>query len=214
MIAYYPHMPTLANQFYEAFALRRAHAKFNKENVADSVLAVWGNPKDKTRGQLTAYGHATAHKPVVKIRIEELMNQVVKMGGPENLTLSETKSFLARVGMAKPSEACAENPLCEMKMSKNGPYYVFPDKIAAIQLLMKLNGWLADMAVNVQLPSWNTQEERDVTEPLLPDRRFLPAPTVSPEDSGDQSPTSGDSLLAKEGEGVVDGFVDQGVQFD
>lgn len=53
----------------------------------------------------------------------------------------EALKFCADVIRAKPSDAGPDNPLCELKMSKAGPYYAFPDKLGALARLASLCGW-------------------------------------------------------------------------
>jgi hypothetical protein len=49
--------------------------------------------------------------------------------------------ILASIVLAKPEEAGADNPLCEVRMSKAGPYFAFPDKAKCLQILGSWLGW-------------------------------------------------------------------------
>lgn len=53
----------------------------------------------------------------------------------------ELRKFLVGVLKAKPSEADADNPLCDLVMTKMGPAMVFPSKLQAAAQLAKLCGW-------------------------------------------------------------------------
>lgn len=65
---------------------------------------------------------------------------------------------------AKPSDAALDNPLCDLRMSKAGPYPAFIDKTAAAERICKMMGWDAKTeAVNVAvavsvLPQSRAQE--------------------------------------------------------
>lgn len=67
------------------------------------------------------------------------------------LTITEKREFLARVVRAKPSAAGPDNPDSTVAMSKAGPYYSFPDKIAAIKLDNDLGGDGADAALAITI---------------------------------------------------------------
>lgn len=205
-------MPVLKNPQHEAFATRRAAAKFNQEPMSESVLAIWGNPKARTLGQMKAFGIATANKSQVKVRIQELVHNSVRLDGPETMTLPEAKKFLIKVIIAKPDEAGPSNPLCEMKMGKMGPYFVFPDKAKCMETLAKLNGWTADVSVSVRIPSFSSQDDEPITDPVLLARDVTPPPTICIENGSNEGPTNRDILLPDEREGVVDGLMDEGVQ--
>jgi hypothetical protein len=52
---------------------------------------------------------------------------------------------------ARSSDAADDNPLCELRMGKNGPYHRFPPKLQAMSRLMKLMGWDQPEKVEVGL---------------------------------------------------------------
>ena len=71
-------------------------------------------------------------------RIEELRKRAeTKLDfAPEDLS-----KFLIDIIKAKPEEATPDNPRCELAMSKQGPYWRFPSKLAAAEQLARINGY-------------------------------------------------------------------------
>ena len=74
----------------------------------------------------------------IRARVAELQGQVADKATVDVATVCEK---LTAIILAPPSEASETNPLCEVRMSKAGPYYAFPDKLGAIKELAKLMGW-------------------------------------------------------------------------
>ncbi len=70
-----------------------------------------------------------------------------KAGGPV-LSLAEKRMRIARIVRAKPSEASADNEDCQIQVTKMGPVYVFPDKLAAIKLDNDLSGQGSEATAN------------------------------------------------------------------
>jgi hypothetical protein len=52
---------------------------------------------------------------------------------------------------ARSTEAGEDNPLCEVRLGKNGLHYRFPPKLQAMSRLMKLMGWNEPVKVEVEL---------------------------------------------------------------
>lgn len=81
---------------------------------------------------------------------ERLMRSVEVAGLIEELRAENRKAskleaadilkFYAEIMQAKPSEAGPDNPLCEVRMSKQGPYYAFPCKHKAAEGIRKMCG--------------------------------------------------------------------------
>lgn len=57
------------------------------------------------------------------------------------ISRDEAIEMLTDILMSKPNQASMKNPLCELKMSKAGPYAAFPDKSRAMERLAKMLGW-------------------------------------------------------------------------
>jgi hypothetical protein len=78
------------------------------------------------------------HHPAVKARIAQL-----RKAAEDALPYKkyEAVNDLIAIIHASPSEASADNPLCEMRMGHEGPYYRLPCKLAAIMQLVRLMGW-------------------------------------------------------------------------
>lgn len=58
-----------------------------------------------------------------------------------SLTRDEIIEDFISIWKSKPSDASVENPLCEMRMSKQGPYAAFPSKMDAAKELAKMLAW-------------------------------------------------------------------------
>lgn len=83
-------------------------------------------------------------KTDIQAEVERIRAEAKEKPASAVLTLADKLEFLAKVAGAKPNEAGPDNPLCEVKMSKAGPYYAFPDKIRSMELHAKLSGELKD----------------------------------------------------------------------
>lgn len=57
------------------------------------------------------------------------------------MTRDEVVKMLAGIIRSKPEDARMDNPLCELKMSKAGPFAGFPDKARSLERLCKMLGW-------------------------------------------------------------------------
>lgn len=57
------------------------------------------------------------------------------------ITRDELLGIMVQTLRAKPHEASMNNPLCELKMSKEGPYPIFIDKSKAAERICKMLGW-------------------------------------------------------------------------
>ncbi len=76
--------------------------------------------------------------------IARLRGEGQKAVGSTVLTLAEKLDILAGIARSKPADASHDNGLCELRMSKAGPFYAFPDKLRALELHAKLSGELSD----------------------------------------------------------------------
>ena len=70
--------------------------------------------------------------------IAELREAAAEAAG---MTRDEAISKLIEIVNAKPSEASMDNPLCDLRMSKAGPYAAFPDKLRSFERLARMLGW-------------------------------------------------------------------------
>ena len=70
--------------------------------------------------------------------IAELRESAVEAAG---MTRDEAVSKLIGIVNAKPSDASMDNPLCDLRMGKAGPYAAFPDKLRCFERLAKMLGW-------------------------------------------------------------------------
>lgn len=122
----------LKNARHEAFAV---HYAANR-NAAQAWLKAGGKNKTTANRQ----GDKWAKRGDIKTRVGWLRNEAERRLQAEAeaqtesavLTIEEKRRFLARVVRGKPEDASADNPDCEVRMSKAGPYYAFPDKLRAV----------------------------------------------------------------------------------
>jgi hypothetical protein len=125
-------------------------------------MAVLTNPKHEAFAQLVAKGSAAgeAYRKVykakdsvaetngprllgnaqVETRVQELQSKAAEKVGWD---LEKAMKFALDVLAAKPEDASKDNPLCEVQMSKAGPYYAFPSKEGMFDKLCKLSGLYA-----------------------------------------------------------------------
>jgi hypothetical protein len=89
-------------------------------------------------GSAETTGPRLARSPAVKARVAALL---AAADASARLEREEAMDRLVKIILAKPSDAGPDNPLCEIRMSKAGPYYAFPCKIECIRLLGKYCGW-------------------------------------------------------------------------
>lgn len=99
---------------------------------------------------------------------------------------------------AKPADASADHPLCEVLMSRDGPYHRFPPKLLAMARLIKLMGWQepqepdttsAQALLTANLAEIRMRRQRQTpqptnppTPPQIPNNRSTtaqPAPTTA-----------------------------------
>ena len=74
----------------------------------------------------------------VAARISELREKNAEMS---EIGRDEVLKFYAEILRSTPDKAAPDNPLCELKMSKAGPYFAFPDKHKAAEGLRKMCGF-------------------------------------------------------------------------
>ncbi len=110
-------------KFAEAYAVER--------NAKAAYMLAY--PKSKPLAA-EANGSRLIRLDKVKVEIERIRREAQNAPGGAFLTIEEKRRFAASVVRARPDQASADNPLCEIKMSKAGEYYAFPDKLAAIKL--------------------------------------------------------------------------------
>ena len=105
----------------------------------DPATVAYGKAGYSTKGR-NAEGNAFAlmENHGVKAYIAELREAAATAAG---MTRDEAISMLAKIINSKPSEASMENPLCDLRTSKAGPYAAFPDKLRCLARLAKMLGW-------------------------------------------------------------------------
>lgn len=179
----------LANVRYETFSQLMALAVLTGQNTSECYTAVFGT-EDKTPEQIKAAAHSLANRPNIKERINRIGQMALKKNELTlEITLERALNFCAKVIMSKPSEADMDNPLCELKMSKMGPYATFPDKLGCMQLFSKLKGWNQDVNISVSVPSWTPSAECDITSPAM-EAEIVEDPRLDQDSSSTGAPES------------------------
>jgi len=74
----------------------------------------------------------------VNFRVDELKTKTAEK---LQITREELVKMCIDIVKSKPSDAGMENPLCELKMSKQGPFATFPDKKGIMERLCKMLGF-------------------------------------------------------------------------
>src|SRR6185436_7083336 len=82
-------------------------------------------------------GPRLARTVAVRARLATLQEETCAM---VRLSKSEVIEKLALMLLSRPSEASADNPLCEGRVTRHGLYYVFPGKLECLKLLGKYCG--------------------------------------------------------------------------
>lgn len=152
----------------ELFCQRRAMAILTLEEPFQSWLEVYGDDDEREEPKQKASCSNLMSNQDIKNRIDQIGGSVIaKQEKRLEFTLEKALDFCHDVVSSRPSEASMDNPLCELKMSKQGPYATFPDKLGVLSLLTKLKGWNQDMNISVNIPSWSPSQEANITEPVI-----------------------------------------------
>jgi hypothetical protein len=80
-------------------------------------------------------------RAAVQARIAELRQMAQAALPKDSYQRHHAANDLIAIIQACPSEATAENPLCETRFGPDGPYYRFPCKLHALTLLGRLLHW-------------------------------------------------------------------------
>jgi hypothetical protein len=130
-------MAVLTNPKHEKFA--QAVAKGS--SAAEAYRKTYPRASDSTA---ETTGPALLRDSQISLRVSELRKAGADLAKERvAYEIADAVEFCVKVIQAKPSEAGPDNPLSEIKMSKAGPYFAFPDKRACLDLLSKLKGWYA-----------------------------------------------------------------------
>lgn len=121
-------MPALTLPQHEAFA----QARFSGQSVMDAYHTAG------YKGESPKLASAISQLPEVKARILELHNAAATVVAYHKI---DAIKDLLTIIHARPSEATADHPLCELRMNRHGEYYRFPSKLKAVARLLKLMGW-------------------------------------------------------------------------
>ena len=147
----------ISNEKLIAFAMRRFNSITSDETVGQSYEKIFGPCPDAEE-----QGRKMMKRAVVKRKMEEMMQQmqdwsVANVGQTAVLAANNIKKFIAEALMAAPNEADLDNPLCDVKVTRNGDKIpVFPDKLGLLSLAAKVEKLVgADTSVQVNIPSWN-----------------------------------------------------------
>lgn len=147
----------LDNPRHEKFA----QAVAGGETGAEAYRAIWG-----TMGKSAEQSASRLRKEVkVASRIDEICQgyrehvatlevEASLKSETERATIVATKDEILKMMTetlrAKPSDASLDNPLCDLKMSKAGPYPAFIDKVRAAERICEIMGYNAAQKVEVK----------------------------------------------------------------
>lgn len=116
-------------------------------------------------------------KQEVTLRIEEIREEYRKhvsdieeeaatLSAHNKATLIATKDEILKLMTesirAKPTDARMDNPLCELKMSKQGPYAAFIEKAKAAERICKMMGY--DMADKLEVAGSIKVTQEDILD--------------------------------------------------
>jgi hypothetical protein len=121
-------MSALTNSQHEAFA----QARFAGKSLTEALEAAGLTGCKATASNLNRL-------PEVRERVTALYREAATKA-----TYQKTSAVrdLITVIHACPSDAGPGEPLCELRLGKDGPYYRFPPKLQAMARLIKLMGWI------------------------------------------------------------------------
>lgn len=157
-------MSALLNPRHEAFA----RARFSGVPVMEAYRAAG------YEGETAPVASKVSQHPEVKARLMELHNAAAKIMAYERL---DAIKDLVTIIKARPSEAAADHPLCEVRAGRNGEYHRFPSKLRAMARLVKIMGWEEPLKVEVE------EEKPDrLTEWISNIRKSHRAETTATED--------------------------------
>lgn len=70
-----------------------------------------------------------------------IAEQRAKSATRASMSRDDAIAWLVAAIQATPADANMDNPLCELRMSKSGPYAALPDKSRCMDRLAKMLGW-------------------------------------------------------------------------
>jgi hypothetical protein len=120
-------MPVLENPRHEAFA----------QGLASGLTATEAYERAGYRGG-GSHAWRLHGTEEVRARVRELQEATALRAG---MSREEAVAMCIEILKAPPSAAHLEHPLCELKMGKDGPYAIFPDKRGVMERLAKMLGW-------------------------------------------------------------------------
>lgn len=148
-------MPALQNLKHERFAQLLAKGKSAME-AYEKAIAQPGNSMNNLRSNGATYLRENSQ---IVARKEELQRKNARIAERrDNFTKEKLIDLLIQAITQKPSQVSAESKVCEVRMSKMGPYYATIDKKDCMKQLAQLCGWNAplkvDLDVEASLTSW------------------------------------------------------------
>lgn len=149
-------MSEISSEKMMAFAMRRFNSVVSDETVGQTYTAIFGECPDADE-----QGRKMLKRAPVKKKMDEMMKQmqdwsVANVGQTAVLAENNIKAFLSEALTAAPNDAHLDNPLCDVKVLKDGTKIpVLPDKTGLLNLyarVLKMVG--SDVSVQLNLPSW------------------------------------------------------------
>lgn len=153
-------MSEISHEKMMAFAMRRFNSITSDETVGQSYEVIFGECPDAEE-----QGRKMLKRSPVKKKMDEMLRQmqdwsVANVGQTAVLAENNFKEFLTRALLSAPEEAAMDNPLCDVKVLKDGTKIpVFPEKSNMMNLMarvLKMVG--SDVSVQFNLPSWEPSQ--------------------------------------------------------
>lgn len=161
----------LEDPCHEKFCCARAQGL----NRAESYEYAYGD--GYTKGSLYTLGW----KLLKRVEIRERISEIVAAGTQKvEIEIGDLLEIAVSVLHADPSEATADHPFAELKMSKAGPYYAFPSKATMLDYIAKLKGaykptetrttvsGLDDLLASLSRPGLPQEHEAPAAAPKAP----------------------------------------------
>lgn len=146
---------------------RRRFAEFLVQGLAagrayeQAGFKARGNSAEVEAGKL-------AKNPDVAAYVAELRAKASESAG---MTAEQMIADCVRILQSPPSAASMDNPLCEIRMSKVGPFAAFPSKIAVMERLAKMLGFDKPQKVELSAEEELRGALAGLSGPTLPNDR-------------------------------------------
>lgn len=165
------HSEALKDSQHEEFCQRRAMSVFSNETPFQTWQEVYGDDDEYEEMSDAQKRKRCASLLALKSTKDKIANlrkgTLASKKKDDAFTADKLMRFVEAIILSPPSAASMDNPYCDLKMSKQGPYAAFPDKLQAAALWAKIKGLAQDVNVSINIPSWSPSSEANICEPVL-----------------------------------------------